>query len=122
MESLARVEVYLKNVEAYAVSVAEKMGPELVQDWLTRINQPQTTEYKKSKEDTSSPRVSMDKKWLRIKQTDEFTLERVQKLSETAGVSVEVEENGDFLVSGDEDDVKSFVKNMAKEFQASRKG
>ena len=50
MESIARVEVYLKNVEAYAVSVAEKKCPERVQDWLKRINQPETKNCKKSKE------------------------------------------------------------------------
>ena len=120
-ESLARAEVYLKNVEAFAVSVAEKKGPELVQDWLTRINQPETSECEKSKQPSASLRVSRDKKWLRIKQTDELTLEKVQKFSETVGVSIEVEENGDFLVQGNEDDVKSFVKTLAKHFQDSRK-
>ena len=122
MESLTRAEVYLKNVEAYAVSVAEKKGPVLVQDWLTRINQPQTSECEKSKQPSANIRVSQDKKWLRIKQTEELTLEKIQKLSETVGVAVEAEENGDILVFGNEKDVKSFVKNMAAQFQDSRKG
>ena len=122
MESLTRAEVYLKNVEAYAVSVAEKKGPEMVQDWLTRINQPESAECKKSKEVAGSPRVSKDKKWIRIKQTEELTLEKVLKPAENFGVSVKIEENGDVLVFGDEKDLKSFVKNIAKQFEVTRKG
>ena len=122
MESLARAEVYLKNVEAYAISVAEKKGLETVQDWLKRINQPETKKAKKAKKSTVSPRVSRDTKWIRIKKTDELSLEKVQKLSETVGASIKVEENGDILVFGDENDVKNLVKIMAKQLQAARKG
>ena len=122
MESLARAEVYLKNVEVYAVSVVEKKCPEMVQDWLKRINQPKTKDCEKSKESTVSPKVSRDKKWIRIKQTEELSLESLQKLLENVDASVEVEENGDILVFADEKDVKSFVKNIAKQFKASRKG
>ncbi|MDG6223132.1 MAG: DUF2096 family protein [Candidatus Bathyarchaeota archaeon] len=122
MESLSRVEVYLKNVEAYAVFVAEKKGPKMVQDWLKRINQPEKRNCTKSREIIVGPKVSRDKKWIRIKPTDELRFENVQKLSENVEVSVKVEENGDILVFGDEKNVKSFVKAMAKQFQASRKG
>ncbi len=122
MESIARVEVYLKNVEAYAVSVAEKKCPERVQDWLKRINQPKTKNCKKPKKSTVSPKVSRDKKWIRIKQTEELSLESVQKLLENIDASVEVEENGDILVFAEEKELKSFVKNIAKQFKASRKG
>ncbi|MCW4022165.1 MAG: DUF2096 family protein [Candidatus Bathyarchaeota archaeon] len=122
MESLARAEVYLKNVEAYAVSAAEKKGPERVQEWLKRINQPEVKDCEKSKDSAVSPKVSRDKKWIRIKLTEELSLENVRKLSESFGVSIKVEENGDVLVFGDEKDLKSYVKNIAKQFKASRKG
>ena len=122
MESLARAEVYLKNVEAYAISVAEKNSPEIVQDWLKRINQPKTKKHKKIKNSALSPKTSKDKKWMRIKQTDELSLKTVQNLSKNFVVSIKVEENGDILVFGDEKDLKSLVKNMTKQFQALRKG
>ena len=46
----------------------------------------------------------------------------MQKLLQNVDASVEVEENGDILVFADEKDVKIFVKNIAKQFEASRKG
>jgi hypothetical protein len=120
-ESLTRAEVYLKNVEAYVVSVAEKKDPERVQDWLKRINQPKIRDCEKSKVSSVSPKVSENKKWIRIKQIKELPLEKVEKFSENVGVSIKVEKNGDILVYGDEKNVKSFVKTMAKQFQASRR-
>jgi len=120
MESLARVEVYLKNVEAYVVSIAEKNGPEMVQDWLKKINQPEI-KCEKSTASTAGPKVSQDEKWIRIKQMEEIPLEKVKKMSEKFGLSVKVEENGDIIVVGDEKDVKIFVKSMAKQFEDSRK-
>lgn len=122
MESLARAEVYLKNVEAYAISVAEKNSPEMVQDWLKRINQPETKDHKKTKNNGLIPKTSKDKKWMRIKQTDELSLETVQKLSKNYVVSIKVEENGDILVFGDEKDLKRLVKDMTKHFETARKG
>jgi len=121
MESLARVEVYIKNVEAYAISVAEKNNPEIVQDWLKRINQPKTKDRKKTKNPVL-PKTSKDKKWMRIKQTDELSLETVQNLSKNFDVSIKVEENGDILVFGDEKDLKSIVKNVTKQFERIRNG
>ena len=121
MESLVRAEVYIKNVEAYAISVVEKNNPEIVQDWLKRINQPKTKDRKKTKNPVL-PKTSKDKKWMRIKQTDELSLETVQNLSKNFDVSIKVEENGDILVFGDEKDLKSIVKNVTKQFQALRKG
>jgi hypothetical protein len=121
IESLARVEVYLKNVEAYVISIAEKNGSEMVQEWLKKINQSET-KCKKSPDSTVSPKVSQDEKWIRIKQIKEIPLENVEKMSEKLGLSVKVEENGDIIIVGDEKGVKSFVKSMAKQFEASRKG
>jgi len=120
-ESLTRIEVYLKNVEAYIISVAEKNGSETVQDWLKKINQTET-KSEKSPVPTAGPKVSRDEKWIRIKQIEEIPLEKVKTMSEKLGLSVKVEENGDIIVFGDKKDVKSFVKNMAKQFQGSRKG
>ncbi|MEJ2243381.1 MAG: DUF2096 family protein [Candidatus Bathyarchaeota archaeon] len=121
MESLARAEVYIKNVEAYAISVVEKNNPEIVQDWLKRINQPKTKDRKKTKNPVL-PKTSKDKKWMRIKQTDELSLETVQNLSKNFDVSIKVEENGDILVFGDEKDLKSIVKNVTKQFERIRNG
>ena len=122
MESLARAEFYLKNVEAYSISVAEKNSPEIVQDWLKRINQPKTKDHNKTKNSALLPKTFRDKKWMRIKQTNELSLETVQNLSKNFDVSINVEENGDILVYGDEKDLKNVVKNMTKQFEEIRKG
>ena len=62
IESVTRVEVYLKNVEAYAISVAEKMGTKTVQDWLQKLEQSGIEKQEKLHSSIVPPRVPRDKR------------------------------------------------------------
>ena len=121
-ESISRIDTYLRNVEAYAIFAAEKLEPKTAEEWLRRIKD---TKIAKMNEKTEViPRfisgVPRDKKWIRVQTSEDTPPEAVKKLVKDNNLSFKIQENGYILVYGNENNIKSFVKMMTKQFRGTR--
>jgi hypothetical protein len=124
IEIISRIDTYLRSVESYAIFAAEKLGTETVEEWLKKLKDTKRAKKKEERVAGSrfTPRVPHDKSWMRIKISDDTPLEDVKKLVRESRLSYKMQENGCILVYGNEKNIKSFVKRMAKQFRGSRNG
>jgi len=124
IESISRIDTYLRSVESYAIFTTEKWGTEIVEEWLKKLKEPKRVK-KKAKKGAASlfvPRVPRDKSWMRIQITEDIPREDMKKLVEESDLSYKMQKNGYMLVYGNEKNIKSFVKRMAEQFRGSRNG
>jgi hypothetical protein len=120
-ESFSRIETYLQSVESYIIFSAEKLGTETVQMCLKKLKE--TTEEKKENENKLSKfvhGVPRNKNWVRIQLSEETPLNEIQKLVNQERLSYKTIENGQILVYGNKNRIRSFVKSVADRFRSSR--
>ena len=122
IESISRIDTYLRNVESYAVFTAERLEPENVEDWLKKLEETKRLKIKEKRD--SAPRfihgVPRDKRWIRIHISEDMPQEDVKKLVKEIRLSQKIQKNGYMLVYGNEEKIKSFVKRMTERFRVSR--
>lgn len=116
-ENLLRIDEYLANVESYLVPAAKRrLGQEYVDAWMDKLAEAQRSVQMWEME---APRrlpvgVPRDKRWVRIKPSEEAPIEKIERLSEEMGLGHRIQEDGYVLVYGEEDEVKEFVKKTAE--------
>lgn len=119
-ESVAKIEEYLGSVEAYLISTAQgKLGDEYAEAWMRRM-----AEIRRgaSQETPKAPRrfvpgLPRDRHWVRLKVSEDIPREKVERLAGEMNLQVTLQEDGYMLVSGDEREIKDFVKKMAHAFR-----
>ena len=124
IESIPRIETYLRNVESYAVLVAqEKLGTEFVERWLRKLEKAKKTEIEEEEEVTPRfvPGLPRDKNWVRVQISKDTPRETVESLVKENKLSCKMQKNGYMLVYGNGESIKSFVKKMAEKFRGTRK-
>jgi hypothetical protein len=123
IESISRIDTYLRTVESFVIFTTEKHGKEIVDKWLKRLS---IEKRVKSKEkETASrfvPGIPRNKTWVRIQISEDTPREEVEKLIEASELSYKMQENGHMIVYGNGKNIKSFVKLMAAKFRGARKG
>jgi hypothetical protein len=123
-ENILRIETYLRSVESYAIFTMEKQGTENVEELLKKLKATKTATSNEKKGAVSGfvSRVPRDKKWVRIQISEEIPLGVMKKLVKDMGLSYRMQKGGHMLVYGDEENIKSLVKEMAEQFRGARKG
>ena len=120
-ENISRIENYLRNVEFYVISIAEKFGPETVQDWLKKLKDPTKKETLEKKADSRFVvGVPRDKNWVRIQIPEEMPLKEMKKLVKQNKLECTLQEDGYLVVYGEKNNIKSLVRNIAKQFKAAK--
>jgi len=124
IESISRIDTYLRTVEAYTIFTMEKQGKGNVEEWLKKLKGPERIEIneKEEKNSTFITRVPRNKNWIRIQILEDIPREEMKKLVEENGLSYRLEQNGYILVHGDKENIKSLVKRLAEQFRGARKG
>ena len=121
IESIPRIETYLRNVESYAVLMAqEKLGTEFVERWLTKLEKAKKTEIEEVTP-RFVPGLPRDKNWVRVQISEDTPREDVESLVKENKLSCKMQKNGYMLVYGNGESIKSFVKKMAEKFRGTRK-
>jgi hypothetical protein len=122
IESLSRIDTYMRCVESYSIFTAEKYGTELVEEWLKKLKE---TKEVRGKEKKIASRfisgVPRDKNWVRIEISKDTPPEEIKKLADESDVSYRMQENGYIFVYGNEEDIKSFMKKMTERFRGTKK-
>ncbi|MCW4015505.1 MAG: DUF2096 family protein [Candidatus Bathyarchaeota archaeon] len=121
-ESQSRIDTYLRSVESYVIFTAEKLGKKTAEEWLKKIKGTKKTKTKTekiigSRFTSGAPR---NKSWIRIKISDDTRPKDIEKVVKENKLSYKKQANGYILVHGNEKNIKSFVKQMAEQFRASR--
>jgi hypothetical protein len=121
IESLSRIETYLRNVESHIIFTAEKLGTETVQTCLKKLKE--TKEEKKENKNELSNfvhGVPRNKKWVRIQLSEETPLNEIQKLVKQNKLLYKALEKEHIIIYGDKNNIKSFVKSVAERFRSYR--
>ncbi|MGD2066523.1 MAG: DUF2096 family protein [Candidatus Bathyarchaeota archaeon] len=121
IESIYRINTYLRSVESYAIFTAEKLGTEIVEKWLKKLKETKRVkDQKRGGAVRFIPGVPRDKSWVRIQISEDTPQESVEKLVKESKLLHKMQKNGHMLVYGDEENIKNFVKRMAEQFRSSR--
>ncbi len=123
IESISRIDTYLRSVESYAIFTAEKHGTRNVDKWLKRLEIEKMMKTKEKKAASRFiPGIPRDKTWVRIQISEDTPREDVKRLVKTSKLSYKMQENGYMLVYGNGENIKSFVKRMTEKFRGTRNG
>jgi hypothetical protein len=124
IESIPRIETYLRNVESYAVLMAqERLGTEFVEEWLRKLEKAKKIKIEEKEEVTPRfvPGLPRDKNWVRVQISKDTPRETVESLVKENKLSCKMQKNGYILVYGNGESIRSFVKKMAEKFRGTRK-
>ena len=117
-ENNARADKYLRSVESYVIFTAEKFGAETVDEWLKKLKESTKITQKNTKTRTNFfHRVPRDMNWVQIQTSKDTPTKLVLKYAQKNGLSYIERENGQIIVYGNKENIKSFVKNMAEQFR-----
>jgi hypothetical protein len=124
IENIPRIETYLRNVESYAILVAqEKLGTGFVERWLRKLEKARKTKIEEKEKVTPRfvPGLPRDKNWVRIQISKDTPRQDVESLVKESKLSCKMQKNGYMIVYGNGESIKSFVKKMAEKFRGTRK-
>jgi hypothetical protein len=120
-ENRAIVDEYLRNVESYVIFTGEKFGTETVEEWLKKIKEAKNVEQKGSH---VQPRfvhgVPRDKNWVQIQISKDISKDIIVEKIQKNGLSYVERENGQIIVYGNKENIKSLVKRVAKQLRDLR--
>ncbi|MCW3986157.1 MAG: DUF2096 domain-containing protein [Candidatus Bathyarchaeota archaeon] len=124
LESIPVIENYLMTVESNLINRAkERFGQAFIERWIKKLEKARREENLKAETATSRfiPGLPKGKHWIRVSTSDDILKENVEKLAGELGLSCKMQKDGYVLVYGSKEDVKDFVKKMAKEYRGIRK-
>jgi hypothetical protein len=118
VDTSQKVDEYLLNVESYLVSEGQKtFGTEYVEEWLKRLDEASKKMLEEEKEETKSVlSLPREHKWIRVKPSAEFPVEKLKTLAEESHLSYNVQNDGCLLVYGEDGRIKEFIKKMATKY------
>jgi hypothetical protein len=112
-----KAEEYLLNVESHVVSEGEKMfGSKYVKEWLKRLEEAERKTFEEEEETKFVTGIPREHKWIRVKSSDEMSVEKLKVLAEKSKLSYNVQSDGYLLVYGKDECIKEFVKKMAAKY------
>ncbi|MCW4035522.1 MAG: DUF2096 domain-containing protein [Candidatus Bathyarchaeota archaeon] len=120
VETISRIDTYMRNVESFVIFCAENLGKDVADDWLEKLKEQQITVPETKSGSRFVSGVPRDQNWVRIKISKDIPAEKMKKLAKQSRLSCKMEENGYFVVYGDKKVVKMFVKKLAQDFQGDK--
>ncbi|UCG45187.1 MAG: DUF2096 family protein [Candidatus Bathyarchaeota archaeon] len=125
LENVERIETYLGNVEFYAISTTqERFGAAFVEQWMKKLGKAKEKimEGKEIKGVSRFvPGIPRGKCWVRIKPSQDFPKETIQKFAEENRLSHKTQSNGFVLTYGKEENVKTFMDKLRMQQKQLRK-
>lgn len=121
VETLSKIDTYMRSVESFTIFTAEKYGQKTVDDWLKKLKDKQCTEELQPHAGSRFVHgIPRDRNWVRIQILKDTPLEDFEKLAKERGLSYKKDENGYVTVYGDKEGLKQLVKTLAERFQETR--
>lgn len=121
-ENIPRIETYLENVEFHLISAAqEKFGTESVERWMKKLEEARSRVYEEEEAPRFVPGIPRGERWVRVQTSEETPQRDIEELAEENRLSYKMQEDGYILVYGKNENIKSFVKRLAKKFRGAGK-
>ncbi|MFQ6077400.1 MAG: DUF2096 family protein [Candidatus Bathyarchaeia archaeon] len=117
-EVIPKIEAYLKSVEGNLVHLAEStLGSRFVEAWLERLSAAQAGLQPAAppKKPRFIPGLPRHGRWLRMKVLEPGSLDVIERVAVETGLSTELQNDGYVMIHGDHEDIKKFVRKIAKE-------
>lgn len=114
-ETVQKIEEYLGNVESYLISEGTKnFGDKYTGEWLKRLDEAGKAPFDEEEAEIRFvPGLPREQKWIRVKPSDDLSIEKLKSLAEESNLAYNVQRDGYLLVYGEEDRIKEFVKKIA---------
>lgn len=113
-ETLQQIDIYLQNVESFAVSEGERLfGKEFADEWLRKLEEASRQMEKKGSEERFVRGVPRNKKWMRIMPTENMRLKEIEDLAGRMGLGRKIQHDGNVLVFGEGEALRDFVKQVS---------
>jgi hypothetical protein len=117
-EMTLQTEQYLRNVESYLITEAQKNFPlERIDEWLRRLDTA-TVETCRcvsgpvKEEPRFIPGLPRDQKWVRVMPITSLPADRLKQLAEDSNLSLKTEKDGHLIAYGKSEDIREFIKKM----------
>jgi hypothetical protein len=120
-EMAPQTEQYLRNVESYLVTEAQKIfPPERIDEWLRRLDKATIEECgcirEEAKEESRFiPGLPRDQKWVRVMPITSLPADKLKQFAEESNLSLKTEKDGHLIAYGKPEDIKEFVKKMTEQ-------
>ncbi|MEM2335927.1 MAG: DUF2096 family protein [Candidatus Bathyarchaeia archaeon] len=116
-ETSQKIEEYLNNVEAYLISEGQRFGDKYIEGWVKRLEEASRKVFDEEEEETRFvPGLPRDQRWIRVKPSEEMSIEALKALAGELNLLFEVQSDGFLLVYGEDERLKDFVKKMATKY------
>jgi hypothetical protein len=117
IETISRIEKYLRNIESYVISNGEKIDKKIAEDWLKKLEDKKIKKPEKIKEKpTFIDGIPRNDKYIRIKILDDILPENLKKIAKENNLSYRTQNNGYVIVHGDPKKIKKLVKTVTEQF------
>ena len=123
-EMAPQTEQYLRNVESYLITEAQKDFPsDRIDEWLRRLDKATVEtcgcvkeEAKEMKEESRFiPGLPRDQKWVRVTPITSLPADKLKQFAEESNLSLKTEQDGHLIAYGKPEDIKEFVKKMTEQ-------
>jgi len=120
-----QIEQYLESVEFYLFSESQTFGEEFFKKWIQKLNEAREKTFSEEIETASAvsrfvPGASREKHWIRIQQSPETPAELIRRIAAEQKLTCKLQNDGYFLISGEKEQIKAFVKKMARKHESER--
>ncbi|NLE03331.1 MAG: DUF2096 family protein [Crenarchaeota archaeon] len=104
----------LCSVEAYLISEAQEVfSAEIIEKWLKQIEKAsQIAEAEEKSQSRYIIGLNKKQKWIRIEPLIDLDKSTLENIATELSLSFRIENNGQFLIYGDNELIKKFIKNM----------
>ena len=113
----SRIDKYLRNVESYCISRAEKFGKNTAKRWLKQLNEDKINKNIKKKSIRFVQGIPKNVKWLRVKTSEDTPMQEVLKIINECRLQYRKQENEYVLVYGNENNIDFFIEKMTEKFR-----
>ena len=120
---IPKIEQYLSNVEFFLFSEAQTIGEEFFKEWIEKLTKAREKAIEEAEAEAGSsvshfvPGVPREEQWIRIKASAETPEEVIRRIAEEENLSCKRQPDGYFLISGDKERIKAFIRKMAKKHE-----
>jgi hypothetical protein len=116
IETVSRIEKYLRNIESYAISTGEQIDKKIAEDWLKKLIDKKMEKPAKTNEKSKFIHgIPRNEKWVRIKILKGILPENLKKIVEENNLSYKTQKNDYIIVHGDPKNIKKLIKSITEQ-------
>ena len=116
IETISRIEKYLRNIESYTISTGEEIDKGIAEDWLNRLKDKKMEKSEKINEkSTFIHGIPRNEKWVRIKILNYILPENLKKIAKENNLSYKTKKNDYIIAHGDPKNIKKLIKTITEQ-------